>query len=98
RRARTPPGRSTRPVPRLAGWSTPRAGTRHARTAPDRRGRALRRPRSRPRLPGEAEQALAEDVALDLARAALDRVGARRQHGPQPPAAGDRGGVCGGPA
>ncbi len=36
------------------------------------------------RFPRQAEQALADDVALDLARAAHDRVGARRQQAPRP--------------
>ena len=47
------------------------------------------------RLPRQAEEALADDVALDLARAAHDRVGARRQQTARPPPAVDRAVVVG---
>src|SRR3954468_20462791 len=42
------------------------------------------------RFAGQAEQALADDVALDLARPTHDRVGARRQQLAHPPSPVDR--------
>src|SRR5205823_9987696 len=78
-----PEGRFGRRAPRPAAWSRPHAGTHAPRSAWDRQGRGDRRsPRSHPSR--ESQDALADDVALDLARPTHDRVGSAVQEGALP--------------
>src|SRR5262249_6352989 len=87
---RIPPERGTRPALRRGVVSRRRVDIRGGRTGPDRRARRGRcRRSSSSGLPRQPEQTLTDDVALGLARTALDRGGARRQQLVPPPAAID---------